>query len=117
MVGALRSSTRDACFQTLVNDNGKKIDNGFQIFNSYRIGYHIKLFNDKFFFQPSICVSHRAYHTQLPDGFKQLDDKWSKFIFPEPGLNIHHNLYSLKFILFFFKKYLIVRMHSAILTF
>jgi len=77
--------------QHFVNDNGKKIDNGFQIFNSYRIGYHIKLFNDKFFFQPSICVTHRAYHTQLPDGFKQLDDKWSKFIFPEPGLNIGYN--------------------------
>lgn len=77
--------------QHFVNDNGKKIDDGFQIFNSYRIGYHIKLFNDKFFFQPSICVTHRAYHSQLPDGFKQLDDKWSKFIFPEPGLNIGYN--------------------------
>lgn len=78
-------------YQVFVNDNGKKIDNGFQIFNSYRIGYHIKLFKDKFFFQPSICVTHRAYHTELPDGFKQLDDKWSKFIFPEPGLNIGFN--------------------------
>ncbi len=77
-------------WQVFVNDNGKK-DNGFQIFNSYRMGYHIKLFKDKFFLQPSICVTHRAYHTQLPDGFKQQDDKWSKFIFPEPGLNIGFN--------------------------
>jgi hypothetical protein len=78
-------------YQVFINDNGKKIDDGFQIFNSYRIGYHIKLFGDKFFLQPSICVTHRAYHTQLPNGFKQLDDKWSKFIFPEPGLNIGFN--------------------------
>lgn len=78
-------------WQVFVNNNGKKIDNGFQIFNSYRVGYHIKLFKDKFFFQPSICMTHRAYHTQLPDGFKQLDDKWSKFVFPEPGLNIGYN--------------------------
>lgn len=78
-------------YQVFVNDNGKKIDNGFQIFNSYRIGYHIKLLKDKFFFQPSICVTHRAYHTELPNGFKQLDDKWSKFVFPEPGLNIGFN--------------------------
>lgn len=77
--------------QDFVNVNGKKIDSGFQIFNSYRVGYHIKLFKDKFFFQPSICVTHRAHHTQLPDGFKQLDDKWSKFIFPEPGLNVGFN--------------------------
>lgn len=78
-------------WQIFVNENGKKIKDGFQIFNSYRFGYHIKLFKDKFFFQPSICVTHRAYHTELPDGFKQLDDKWSKFIFPEPGINIGFN--------------------------
>ncbi len=77
--------------QVFVNDKSKKNDDGFQIFNSYRVGYHIKLFKDKFFFQPSICMTHRAYHTQLPDAFKQLDDKWSKFIFPEPGLNIGFN--------------------------
>lgn len=78
-------------WQIFVNNNGKKIDDGFQIFNSYRVGYHIKLFKDKFFFQPSICMTHRAYHTALPDGFKQLDDKWSKYVFPEPGLNIGYN--------------------------
>lgn len=78
-------------YQIFANEKGKRIDNGFQLFNSYRIGYHIKLFKDRFFFQPSICVTHRAYHTQLPEGFKQLDDKWSKFIFPEPGLNIGFN--------------------------
>jgi hypothetical protein len=78
-------------YQVFANDNSVAIDEGFQMFNSYRIGYHIKLFNDKFFFQPSVCVTHRAYHTELPDGFKQLDDRWSKFIFPEPGLNVGFN--------------------------
>lgn len=78
-------------WQLFMNDNNTKIDDGFQLFNSYRVGYHIKLFKDRFFFQPSICMTHRAFHTQLPDGFKQLDDKWSKFVFPEPGLNIGFN--------------------------
>jgi hypothetical protein len=78
-------------WQIFVNDNGKKTDDGFQIFNSYRVGYHIKLFKDRFFFQPSVCMTHRAYHTTLPDGFKQLDDKWPKTVFPEPGLNIGFN--------------------------
>ncbi len=67
-------------YQVFVNDNGEKIDKGFQMFNSYRIGYHIKLFDDLLFIQPSICITHRAFHTELPDGFRQLDDKWSKFI-------------------------------------
>lgn len=77
--------------QTFVNEQGKKIDNGFQIFNTYRVGYHIKLFKDRFFIQPSVAITHRAYHTDLPDGFKQLDDKWPKFIFGEPGLHFGFN--------------------------
>ena len=78
-------------WQIFVNDNGEKISDGFQMFNSYRIGYHFKLFDDLLFIQPSICITHRAYHTELPDGFRQLDDKWSKFIYGEPGLNIGFN--------------------------
>lgn len=78
-------------WQVFVSNKGKKISDGFQIFNSYRVGYHIKLFKDRFFFQPSVCMTHRAYHTSLPNGFKQLDDKWPKIIFPEPGLNIGFN--------------------------
>ena len=77
--------------QNFVNTTGTRIDNGFQIFNTYRLGYHIKLFNDRFFIQPSMAVTHRAYHTTLPNGFKQLDDKWSKFIIPEPGLHFGFN--------------------------
>lgn len=77
--------------QHFVNTAGTKIDNGFQIFNTYRVGYHFKLFNDRFFIQPSMAVTHRAYHTTLPNGFKQLDDKWSKFVIPEPGLHFGFN--------------------------
>jgi hypothetical protein len=78
-------------WQILVNESGNKTHDGFQIFNTYRAGYHIKLFKDRFFIQPSIAITHRAYHTKLPDGFKQLDDKWPKFIFGEPGLHFGFN--------------------------
>lgn len=78
-------------WQSFANNNGRKIDKGFQIFNTYRIGYHIKLFKDRFFIQPSIAITHRAYHTKLPDGFRQLDDKWSKFIIGELGFHFGFN--------------------------
>lgn len=77
--------------QDFVNENGKKIDNGFQIFNQYRVGYHIKLFKDKFFIQPSFAITHRPYYTKMPDNFKKQDDKWSKFMFSEPGLHFGFN--------------------------
>lgn len=78
-------------FQTFVNDNGNKIDKGFQIFNTYSIGYHIKLFKDRFFFQPSIAVTHRPYQSTMPDSFKQVDDRWSRFFFWQPGLHFGYN--------------------------
>lgn len=78
-------------WQSFVGNDGNKIDNGFQIFNTYRVGYHFKLFKDRFFIEPSIAVTHRPYHTRMPDSFKQLDDKWSKLFFGEPGLHFGFN--------------------------
>lgn len=74
-------------WQSFVDEGGHKIDRGFQIFNTYRVGYHVKLFRDRFFIEPSLAVTHRAYHTEMPASFKALDDKWSKFFFGEPGLH------------------------------
>lgn len=78
-------------FQSFVNEDGRKIDNGFQIFNQYRVGYHIHLFKGRFFIQPSLAITHRPFHTEMPDAFKQQDDKWPKFMFGEPGLHFGYN--------------------------
>jgi hypothetical protein len=74
-------------WQKFVNEEGQKIDNGFQIFNTYRLGYHFKLFKDRFFIEPSMAITHRPFHTEMPDGFKQIDDKWPKIFIGEPGLH------------------------------
>jgi hypothetical protein len=78
-------------WQSFFDEDNQKIDNGFQIFNTYRIGYHIKLFKDRCFIEPSLAITHRPYHTKMPDSFKQLDDKNSKFFFGEPGLHFGFN--------------------------
>ncbi len=78
-------------FQTFVNDSGRKIDNGFQVFNTYSVGYHIKLFKDRFFFQPSIAITHRPYQSRMPDAFKQVDDRWPRFFYGQPGLHFGFN--------------------------
>ncbi len=80
-----------SAWQSFVDDNGVKIDDGFQIFNTYRLGYHFKFFKDRFFIQPSIAITHRPYHTEMPVSFKQLDDKWPKYFIGEPGLHFGFN--------------------------
>ena len=78
-------------WQDFTNENGQKIDNGFQIFNTYRAGYHIKIFKGTFFIEPSLAITHRPYHTKMPTEFKNLDDKWSKFFYGEFGLHFGYN--------------------------
>ena len=77
-------------WQTFKNENGNKIDNGFIIFNTNRVGYHIKLFKDTFFIEPSLGIAGRPYQSDMPTDFKEKDDKWPKWT-TEPGLHFGFN--------------------------
>lgn len=77
-------------WQTFKNSNGDKVGSGFIIFNTYRVGYHFKLFKDRFFIEPSLGIAGRPYFTKMPNGFKEKDDKWPKWT-PEPGLHFGYN--------------------------
>ena len=77
-------------WQTYKNENGDKVGDGLIIFNTYRVGYHIKLFKNRFFFQPSLGIAGRPYYTTMPAGFKEKDDQWPKWT-PEPGLHFGYN--------------------------
>jgi len=76
--------------QIFRNENGDKVGDGFIIFNTYRVGYHIKLFKDRFFIEPSLGVAGRPYQSNMPEGFKEQDDKWPRWT-PEPGLHFGFN--------------------------
>ena len=78
-------------WQSFVGTDGVQIDRGFQLFNTYRLGYHVKLFKGRAFLEPSIAVTHRPFHTEMPAGFAALDDQWGKFFVGEPGLHFGIN--------------------------
>lgn len=77
-------------WQFFKNEKGDDAGNGFIIFNTNRIGYHIKLFKDRCFIEPSLGIAGRAFYTEMPKGFKEKDDKWPKYT-PEPGLHFGFN--------------------------
>jgi hypothetical protein len=77
--------------QKFVDNDDNKIKNGYQLFMTYRLGYHIPLFKNRFFIEPSIAITHRPIHTSMPESFAQLDDKWAKFFIGEPGLHFGIN--------------------------
>lgn len=76
-------------FQTYLDLNGKKIKNGFKLYNSAHLGYHIAFGKKKrFFIEPQIDCKIWTSDNNAPDGFKQLEDKWGNHFLWEPQIYI-----------------------------
>ncbi len=74
--------------QRYVDNDGNKIQNGFQLFMTGRLGYHIRLFKDRFFIEPSIAVTHWPINTNTPESFAKLERSWPNYFLFEPGLHL-----------------------------
>jgi len=74
-------------FQDYVDLDGNKIDNGFKLYNSYHLGYHLAFGGKKqFFVEPQLHVNHWMFETEAPEGFKELDDNWDDYFLFEPNI-------------------------------
>ncbi|GJM36529.1 MAG: hypothetical protein DHS20C18_55300 [Saprospiraceae bacterium] len=79
-------------FQTYMDLDGNKLGNGFKLYNSYHLGYHISFGKKKrFFIEPQIHSQHWMFDNNAPDGFKELDDKWRNYFLFEPNIYIGVN--------------------------
>ena len=75
--------------KTYLDENKTKIGQGFKLYTSYHIGYHIPLFKKKYFFiEPQIHFQNWMIDTNTPAEFKILDDKWRNYFLLEPNLYI-----------------------------
>lgn len=74
--------------KTYLDEEGNKVgSNGFKVYNSFHLGYHIDLGKKKrFFLEPQVHSQFWVLDTKAPDGFKQLDDKWRNCFLFEPNL-------------------------------
>jgi len=74
---------------TYLDEDDKKIGNGFKLYNSYHLGYHIPLFNKgRIFIEPQVHVNHWMINNNVPQVFKNEEDKWNNYFFLEPNLYI-----------------------------
>ena len=77
--------------KTYLDENDKKISNGFKLYTSYHLGYHISLFKNRMFIEPQIHCNYWPIDTKAPQGFKEIDSKWNKYFLFEPNLHIGIN--------------------------
>ena len=74
-------------FKTYTDQNNTKIANGFKLYTSYHIGYHIAFGKKKrFFIEPQIHFQNWMFDTNTPPDFKNLDNKWKPYFLFEPNL-------------------------------
>ncbi|MBL7961631.1 hypothetical protein JNL27_15465 [bacterium] len=73
--------------QKYAGEDNKKIQNGYQLFMTYRLGYHFQLLKNRFFLEPSVAMTHWPINTNVPETFDKLDNKWPNYFLFEPGLH------------------------------
>jgi hypothetical protein len=78
-------------FQKYIDEDDKKIANGYTLFMTYRLGYQAKLFKNRFFIEPSIGLTHWPIQTNVPASFELVESKWPKYFGFEPGLHFGYN--------------------------
>ncbi len=76
-------------FKTYLDLDNNKIANGFKLYNSFHLGYHIPIGKQKrFFIEPQIHSQFWVFDTNTPDEFKALDDKWRNYFLFEPNIYV-----------------------------
>lgn len=73
--------------QRYADDDDIKIQNGYQLFMTYRLGYHVELFKSRLFIEPSVAITHWPVNTNVTESFAELESKWPNYFLFEPGLH------------------------------
>lgn len=74
-------------FKRYLDEEQNHIANGFKLYNSVHLGYHIALGKKKrLFLEPQLHSQFWVFDTNTPEAFKALDDKWRNYFLFEPNL-------------------------------
>ena len=77
-------------FEKYLDENKKKIGNGYTLYMNFHLGYQFKFFKNRFFFEPAIGCSYWPIRTNVPESFKEVEEKWPNY-FIQPGLHFGFN--------------------------
>lgn len=77
-------------FEKYMDEDSRKIGNGYTLYVDSYLGYQFKFFKNRFFFEPAIGVSYWPLRTDVPESFKVIDKKWPNY-FIQPGFDFGFN--------------------------
>ena len=75
-----------------LDENKNKISDGFKLYTSYHLGYHLPLFKNRLFLEPQVHCNYWPVDTKGPQGFEEMENKWkNNYVLFEPNLFIGIN--------------------------
>jgi hypothetical protein len=78
-------------YKTYLDENDNKVDNGFKLYTTYHLGYHIPLFKNRAFLEPQIHCNYWPVDSKGPLGFEEKESKWNNYLLFEPNLYLGIN--------------------------
>lgn len=78
-------------FEKYLDEDNKKIGNGYTLYMTFRLGYQLKFFKNRFFFEPSMGLTYWPVRLNTPESFKSVEKKWPNYFPWEPGLHVGFN--------------------------
>jgi hypothetical protein len=77
-------------FEKYMDDNKKKIGNGYTLYLNFHLGYQFTFFKNRVFFEPALGCSYWPVRINVPESFKLVEEKWPNY-FLQPGLHFGFN--------------------------
>jgi hypothetical protein len=72
--------------KTYLDENNKKISNGFKLYTTYHLGYNVPLFKNRMYIEPQIHCNYWPIDSKAPQSFQQKESKWNNYFLFEPNL-------------------------------
>jgi len=69
-----------------MDEDNKKIQNGFKVYMQCVVGYRFELFKERWYVEPALAFKYWPVDTNFPDSFAKIEEGGPNYIF-EPSLN------------------------------
>ncbi len=77
--------------KTYLDEEMKTVGNGFKLYTTWHLGYHIPLLKNRLYIEPQVHCNYWPVDTGTPQSFGEKDEKWSNYFLFEPDLYIGIN--------------------------
>ena len=78
-------------YKTYLDENKKDAGDGFKLYTTLHLGYHIRLLKNRLFIEPQIHCNYWPVDTKAPQSFQERESKWNNYFLFEPNLYIGVN--------------------------